>query len=146
MYAALVARTGNNPKRRIAPSGTLSPAALYALADALPYAGSGNHKRYAGDYGFDPPSNPRAWKSLCDDKRPLLKDEAASLFEAGVKCGMISMPGPDGKPKFVWSVDFFGEVYEANLGSEGHHGYRLSADDDMAKLVLSAWRERRGDV
>lgn len=146
MYAALVAREGNNPKRRIAPLGALSPAALGALADALRYAGSGNHKRYAGDYGLDPPSNPRAWKSLCDDKRPLLKNEAASLFEAGIRRGMISMPGADGTPKFVWSVDVFGEVYEANLGSEGHHGYRLSADDDLAKLVLRAWRERSGDV
>ena len=124
----------------------LSPVALDALADALPYSGSGNHKRYAGNYGFDPPSNPRAWKSLCDDKRPLLKDEAESLFKAGVKRGMISMPSANGVPKFVWSVDDFGEVYEANLGSEGHHGYRLSADDDMAKLVLRTWRERHCDV
>lgn len=59
---------------------------------------------------------------------------------------MISIPGADGTPKFVWSVDDFGEVYEANLGREGHHGYRLSAEDDMAKLVLREWRERSGNV
>lgn len=141
-----MARTGNNPKRRIAPAGTLSRDALAALAGTLRYAGSGNHKRYAGDYGFDPPSNPRAWKSLCDDQRPLLKDEAAALFANGIARGMISVPGPDGVPKYVWSVDDRGEAYEANQGNGGHHGYRLSADDDMAELVRRAWRERAGDV
>ena len=31
---------------------------------------------------------------------------------------------------YIWAVDDMGEVYEAKLdGTQGYHGYRLSADE-----------------
>jgi hypothetical protein len=65
----VVPRQSNNPKRRLAPEGRLEPPGREALAILLVYTGSALHKRYPGDYGFHPPVNPRAWKSLCDGKR-----------------------------------------------------------------------------
>ncbi len=45
-------------------------------------------------------------------------------------------------PKYVWSVDPDGEVYEAKIGQGGYHGYRLEEEDDMRSLVLKEWRQR----
>ena len=48
----------------------------------------------------------------------------------------------EGMPKYIWSVDFNEEVYEAKIGLDGYHGYRLGEDDAMRKVVLEAWRKR----
>lgn len=137
-----MARQGNNPKRRIIDVGSIAKDALEALSARLNYVGSANHKRYPGNYGFQPPSNPRAWKSVCDVRRPLLKAEAEALLSAGVCKGMISAPDSDGIPKYVWSVDEHGVPYEAKIGNGGYHGYPLYPDDDMSEIVSREWARR----
>jgi hypothetical protein len=49
---------------------------------------------------------------------------------------------PDGgTPKYVWSVDADGEVYE-KVDSHGYHGYRLEEEDDFRSLILKEWAKR----
>lgn len=137
-----MARQGNSPKRRIVAANSIANDALEALATRLVYAGSANHKRHPGDYGFHPPSNPRPWKSVCDARRPLLLAEAKDLLVSGVLKGMISSPDADGVPKYVWSVDGDGVPYESKIGNGGYHGYPLYPDDDMSAVVLHEWARR----
>lgn len=139
-------RQSNRPDRRLVPADTYTAAALADLADSISYGGSANHKLRPGDYKFDPPSNPRASKSVCDDLRPVLKAEAARLFRQGVLCGMVSAFAPGANPKYVWTVDANGEVYEAKTkpGQETvYHGYRLGEDDrEMRDLIRREWKKR----
>lgn len=137
-----MARQGNNPKRRILAQASVGRDVLVALAQAVVYVGSANHKRSPGDYGFHPPSNPRAWKSLCDADRVVLKDEAELLLRRGVLRGMISALPEGGWPKYIWSVDARDLPYEAKLGNGGYHGYRLEPDDAMSEIVRREWKQR----
>lgn len=135
---------GNNPKRRIASLGYFTSAELRALSDRATYEGSALHKLKVADYGFDPPGNPRATKSVCDDIRVIKLVEAAALLRRAFETGMISACDPDGLPKYAWAVDRHREAYEAKLGQDGkYHGYRLGADDaDMREWVLEEWEKR----
>jgi len=47
-----------------------------------------------------------------------------------------------GVPKYVWAVDAEGEVYEAKIGSNDYHGYRLEETDAMRRVVLKEWAKR----
>jgi hypothetical protein len=137
-------RQSNNPKRRIEAAGAFSPEQQDRLLAAAQYVGSALHKRRPGDYGFQPPTNPRPHKSLCDDLRPLPAAEACRLFVAGVRKGMVSTALVDGLPKYVWGVDEHGEAYEAKWDRNGYHGYRLDKDAErhQRESVLTAWSER----
>lgn len=139
-------RHGNNPARRLMQEGTYDHAALQALTGRVTYVGSANHKLKPGNYGFVPPVNPRASKSPCDDRRSVLIEEARSLLEIGIGLGMVSAFEGDGVPKYVWTVDADGEVYEAKTkpGQERcYHGYRLGEDDRaMRELIREEWKRR----
>jgi hypothetical protein len=73
-------RESNDPKRRIAPSERLDEPGRAELAMRLSYIGSALHKTKPGDYGFQPPVNPRATKSTCDGGRTVLRAEAQALY------------------------------------------------------------------
>lgn len=138
-------REGNNPKRRIAASGTLDLSGREELAARLKYVGSAHHKCFPANYGFNPPSSPRPWKSVCDGKRIVLKEEAENLLRVGVMKEMFSPLLGNGFPKYVWSVDNSGDAYEAKTdsGNPGqYHGYRLEEDDPMRAIVLNTWNKR----
>jgi hypothetical protein len=141
-----MAREGNNPKRRIAARDRLAPEEREGLAARLVYGGSGYHKRFPTVYGFGPHSGRRPWKSICDGKRVVAKEEAEQLMRAGVLKGMLSEPmGHGGFPQYVWSVDNDGEAYEAKTDAQRpgpYHGYRLEEDDPMREVVLKTWEER----
>ena len=139
---AVRARQGNNPKRRIAPPDALELPAREGLAARLVYIGSSHHKRRPADFGFQPPVNPRPWKSVCDGHRIIPKEEACQLFRAEIMKGMFSSLSDDGIPKYVWAVDAEGEVYEAKIGNSGYHGYRLEEEDDFRAFVLKEWKQR----
>jgi hypothetical protein len=126
----------------MAPPDRLDEAGREALAARLPYTGSALHKAHPGDYGFHPPVNPRPFKSLCDGKRVILKDEAAELLRQGVLDGLFSDFPDNGAPKYVWTVDADREVFEAKVDSSGYHGYRLEEEDDFRRLVLREWARR----
>jgi hypothetical protein len=95
-----------------------------------------------GDYGFQPPINPRPWKSLCDVKRSIAQAEAQELLRQGVLMGLFSNFLEGEMPKYVWSVDAEGQAYEAKLGRDGYHGYPLEEDDDFRSVVLKEWSKR----
>lgn len=139
-------RQGNRPDRRIQAAGSFSEDLLGQLTTRVRYEGSSHHKLRPGDYGFDPPSNPRASKSVCDDIRPILLREAQLLFGLGISKGMISRLNDDGLPKYIWAVDARGEVYEAKVSRskpDTYHGYRLGPDDDDQRtVVLKEWKKR----
>ena len=138
----MATRQGNNPKRRVAAADFLDQRGREALATRVRYTGSAIHKRYPGNYGFHPPTNPRPWKSLCDDRRVVLLEEAAELLQQGVMAGMFSSFADGDLPKYVWSVDADRAVYEGKLDRNGYHGYRLADDDDFGRLVLKEWDVR----
>ena len=126
-------------------AGAIPDPDLVALAGRLRYEGIAHHKLRPGDYDFSPPSNPRPSKSVCDDIRPILKDEAAKLFSDGIIKGMISKRDEDGVPKYVWAVDDSGQAYEAKRGGStpyDYHGYRLNDDDPQRRVVLDEWKKR----
>ena len=130
-------RQGNNPKRRIAPLGTMGDDLIRTLVDAVTYVGSGHHKRHPADYGLERVS-PRPTKSLCDLVRTVTFTEAYALLLEGVQLGMVSDHRFGDYPKFVWAVDGHGEVYEAKTdpwNPGAYHGYRLEEDDDMRSRV-----------
>ena len=136
---------GNNPKRRIAKRGYYTERELAGFAAAR-YSGTGHHKTKPADYGFDPPVAPRPSKSVCDDKRIVMKAEAVQLFQAGVRRGMVSMHRVRNLPKYAWALDEHGEVYEAKLGNDmrSYHGYRLGKDERaMCEWVVEEWKERK---
>jgi hypothetical protein len=137
-------RTGKSPKRRIVEPGVFSEHQLRELVGRVRYVGSGHHKRWPADYGFERTS-PRPTKSLCDIDRAIPLAEAQELLNAGILKAMVSQPWEDGFPKYVWSVSATSEVFEAKThpNTPGqYHGYPLLGDDDMRELVLSQWRAR----
>lgn len=139
-------REGNRPDRRILRADAVSAETREALKDRLCYVGSGLHKLRPGDYGFVPTHNPRPSKSACDELRSVLLSEARSLFLKGIELGMFSGFVEGGSPKYVWSVDDHGEVYEAKAKPEqelNYHGYRLGDDDGAMRFyVLREWKAR----
>lgn len=141
-------REGNRPDRRILADDASTAEARAALAARITYTGSAHHKRRPGDYGFQPPTNPRPSKDVCDakGKRQVLLAEATVLFRAGLHKGVYSAPGANGLPKYVWSVDEEDDVFEAKARPEReteYHGYRLGDDElTMRRYVLAQWKLR----
>ena len=134
---------GNNPKRRIVPPGYFTQAELDGFAVRARYEGSALHKLKPADYGFHPPTNPRASKSVCDDIRVIKHREARDLLRVAFTRGMVSACEPPAMPKYAWVVDADREAYEAKLGREGYHGYRLGKDDrEMRDWVIEEWNAR----
>jgi hypothetical protein len=139
-------REGNRTDRRILPVDATSVEERNALIECIRYVGSGNHKLRPSDYGFVPSHNPRPSKSPCDELRAVPVNEARELFEKGIMLGMVSRLDPHGAPKYVWSVDDAGEVYEAKAKPERereYHGYRIGDDErDMRRYILDEWKKR----
>lgn len=138
-------RQGNNPKRRVADANFLSDAEKASLGKKIRYVGSGHHKRYPLDYGFER-VNPRPTKSMCDLVRKITLNEASSLLISGLESGLVSEFGYGGVPKFIWSVDGSGEVYESKTDPStlgDYHGYRLEEEDDMREHVRDIWKKRK---
>ncbi|MFK0167073.1 hypothetical protein [Rhizobium sp. NPDC090279] len=113
------------------------------MAKAARYVGSGHHKRYPLDYGFER-TNPIPTKSLCDMLRPVRLDEAKELLEKGIRAGLIS--SYDGEfPKYVWAVDESGVVYEAKADQNApgeYHGYPLGQEEEIREHILGEWKQR----
>lgn len=139
-------RQGNNPGRRFVAEGQYTEVELHELAGRITYVGSANHKLKPGNYGFVPPTSPRASKSPCDDIRSVLLEEASALLLEGITAGMVSAFSGEGVPKYVWAVDANGEVYEAKTKPDqetAYHGYRLGEDERvMRDLIRKEWKRR----
>ena len=137
-------RQGNNPKRRVAPTGSLDERQLKALASKASYVGSGHHKRNPADYRLDR-TNPRPTKSLCDLTKIVTLRKAQRLLATGIKAGMVSELLEEGFPKYIWAVDENDAVYEAKTDTRTpgtYHGYPLEAEDDFRAYILAEWKRR----
>jgi hypothetical protein len=122
----------------------LSAAALVQLAARAVYVGSGHHKRYPADYGFDR-VNPVPTKSICDLVAPVLLPQAKGWLRDGIMKGMISVPVAGDYPKYIWCVADDGRVFEAKTDPHTpgrYHGYPLEGEDDMKDYVSQIWATR----
>jgi hypothetical protein len=111
-------RQSNRPDRRIQQADALPKDEHQRIAKKAKYARMAYHKLHPGDYRFHPPVSARPSESVCDDRRVILKAEAGALLRQGILNGVISRPGPNGLPEYVWAVDTNGEVYEAKTGTD----------------------------
>ncbi|BCH24107.1 hypothetical protein MesoLjLb_38920 [Mesorhizobium sp. L-8-3] len=138
-----MARQGNNPKRRLEVLEKLSDDDIESLAAQAKYVGSGHHKRYPLDYGFER-TNPVPTKSLCDMLRPIQLEEAKDLLERGIRAKMVSRL-ENGFPKYIWTVGADGVVYESKSDPRSpslYHGYPLEHERAVREYILSEWKRR----
>lgn len=138
-----MARQGNNPKRRVEAPERLSGKEIDALAVGAKYVGSGHHKRYPLDYGFER-TNPVPTKSLCDMVRPIPIEAAKALLQRGIRARMVSRL-ENGFPKYIWTVAADGIVYESKSDPRSpnlYHGYPLEHEEAMRDYILSEWNRR----
>lgn len=121
---------GNRKDRRLM-QGRLSDAERARLLLQVRYVGSGHHKRYPADYGLTA-THPRPQKTLCDLHRTVRLGEALRLLHEGIQQGWMSPFPPESFPKYIWSKDTHGVLYEAKThpNTPGvYHGYPLYTDD-----------------
>lgn len=114
-----------------------------ALASRVRYGGNPEHKKNPGDFGLDPPTAPRAGKTLCDPTGILSREEAEGLLRRGVERGLVSVQRRGEWPQNVWAATDLGDVLEAQLDNEvqgSYHGYPLPPDDPFREEVLRRWR------
>ncbi|MBK7931693.1 MAG: hypothetical protein IPJ98_30705 [Bryobacterales bacterium] len=134
-----------NPKRRIcAPTlAQVRLAALQPILARLHYGGNPEHKRNPGDFGLNPPCQPRPSKTLCDQVKIFTRTEAISLLREGLLRGVFSVQERNGWPQNVWSVTKSGEPLEAQLEGDGvYHGYPMPADDPFREEVIQRWNSK----
>ena len=113
------------------------------LAERVSYVGSGHHKLYPADYGFER-SEPRPTKSLCDKGGVIKLEKAKNMLRQGVLQGLVSSLSYGEFPKFVWFVDSANCVYEAKTDANSpgkYHGYPLEPNDAFRDVVLRVWKK-----
>jgi len=98
-----------------------------------------------GDYNLTPPSGPRRGKTLCDENREFLREEALNLLGQGFRRGMVSVQSRGRWPQNVWAVSEEGEAFEAQLENQEtgvYHGYPMPQEDDFRLEVIEEWQKR----
>jgi hypothetical protein len=134
-----VRQTGN-PKRRLYEG---SRQAFGELAQRACYTGNPSHKRNPGNFGLEPPSQPRPGKTLCDGAGVFSREDAQRLLEKGIRRGSVSAQWRNGWPQNVWTITEGGDVLEAALENQEagtYHGYPLQGSDPMRECILDFWR------
>lgn len=119
---------------------------LQALADRISYGGNPEHKKHPGDFGLNPPSQPRQGKTLCDAAEVFTRDEATRLVQDGIRKGLISEQRRNGFPQNVWSVAKNGTPLEAMLENRDtgkYHAYPMFEYDPLRAEVLKRWKRSK---
>jgi hypothetical protein len=132
-----------NAKRRIREQ--TDEASLARLANRVRYVGSPAHKRNPGDFGLEPPSSPRADKTLCDGAGIFEHDEAEQLLREGVRRGLVSIQERAGLPQNIWAVGDKGVPLEAQLDNQEtatYHGYPMQRTDPLTSEIIRRWNSR----
>lgn len=137
-----------NPKRDVRHCTEEDVARLKSLYSKVSYSGNPQHKRRPGDFGLNPPSDPRPMKSLCDEVSVFNLLQASRLLKSGVARGLISVQDNEfGFPKNIWSVvtledgrnvPLEAQITNPSIGS--YHGYPLQPTDPMYERILEKWR------
>jgi hypothetical protein len=115
---------------------------LKQLATKITYGGNPEHKRNPGDFGLQPPSQPRQGKTLCDEAEIFTRCDAQSLLREGARRGVISVQERDGWPQNVWAIAPNGIAVEAmleNFRTGQYHGYLMLEGDPLADEVRKRW-------
>ena len=133
-----------NPKRRLRPilQGEEALSHLQQLAAKITYGGNPEHKRNPGDFGLQPPSQPRQGKTLCDEADICTRREAQSLLQEGARRGLVSVQERDGWPQNIWAIAANGVALEAMLENAltgQYHGYPMLQGDPLVDEVLARW-------
>lgn len=132
-----------NLKRRIAGPGHWAVQRLEELKASISYGGNPEHKMNPGDFGLEPPADPRQGKSLCDVAQIFTRAEALKLLQAGLDRGLVSDRENNGWPKNIWSVTDNGVPMEAQLENPEtgkYHGYPMPDSDPLASDVIARWK------
>lgn len=137
-----------NPKREILECTPNDIPFLEYLYAKVTYTGNPQHKKNPGKFGLNPPSDPRAMKSLCDEVFVFTPSKALSLLKRGIERGLISVQKTTiGFPKNIWSVIKLKDGKEVPLEAQlenphagTYHGYPLPKTDPMHEKVLEKWR------
>lgn len=138
-----------NFKRRIKHCTIEDVPYLSELFSRVSYGGNPQHKRNPGDFGLNPPRDPRPGKSLCDTIRVFKRTEALELLKKGIRHGLISEQiNESGFPQCIWSVLQIerGDLIPLESQIENpytgvYHGYPLPQTDPMYEEVLKRWSE-----
>ena len=128
---AIPPRKSRNDKRRV--QENCDPDRLGVLEREITYTGSPYHKKNPGDYGLNPPANPRDKKTLCDKIGEVKQADAEKLLKDGVRKGLISQQMRGRYPQNIWSVADDGTPLEAQLENREkgtYHGYPLLDEYD----------------
>lgn len=130
-----------NPKRRIIQ--VIDESRRQWLSEAVVYGGNPAHKRHPGDFGLNPPAQPRLNKTLCDGTQVNLQT-AMRLLRTGARLGLVSIREQNGFPQNIWAVSPNGIALEAQLDNAEtatYHGYPMGPGDPLATEVLNRWNE-----
>ena len=140
----MVKRQSGNPKRKMRekPGSEAERNALNELASKVSYTRNPAHKRNPGDFGLNPPSQPREGKTLCDGAGIVTRGVAEALLRRGVRLGLVSVQVRKGWPQNVWAVHDRNIPVEAMLENPEtgtYHGYPLQRADPFCGEVLERW-------
>ncbi|BBL73894.1 hypothetical protein [Methylomagnum ishizawai] len=119
---------------------------LKQLAEVVRYGGNPEHKRNPGDFGLNPPSNPRQAKTLCDEVEVFKRTQALTLLRKGLRRGLVSVQERNGWPQNIWAVAK-GRALQAmleNAEQGAYHGYPLQEDDPLADEIIKRWEGSNG--
>ena len=134
-------------KRRIRDCSPEDRTYLEELRSKISYGGNPQHKKNPGDFGLNPPCEPRATKSLCDEICVFGRAEALRLLKSGIEHGFISEKiNEKGFPQNIWAVITLKDGRVVPLESQlenplvgCYHGYPLPTTDPMHDFVLKKW-------
>jgi len=138
-----MARKTFNPKRRVRKM-PIEQELLEVLLKRVHYGGNSEHKSNPGDFGLEPPSSPRADKTLCDGTGILEWSKAVALLREGIRRGLISVQERNGLPQNIWAVTDVGIPLEAQLENQDtgtYHGYPMPVADPLGAEVIRLWNE-----
>lgn len=140
-----------NPKRKVRECSEADVAFLENLYSRVSYGGNPQHKKNPGDFGLNPPSDPRAMKSLCDEVSIYRRSEALHLLKEGISRGLVSVQtNVHGFPQNIWTVLTFDNGKQVPLEAQlenpvlgSYHGYPVPPTDPMYEKILDKWRMSR---
>lgn len=98
----------------------VDPLDLRAIASAVRYVGSAEHKTYPSQAG---PPRPRADATKCDPNLHGDFEVLSALLVAGICAGHIGGPVESSFPRYVWA-EMEGEWYEARLVNREQGTYK----------------------
>lgn len=118
-----------------------------ALEQKAVYTGNPEHKRNPGDFGLEPPADPRWDKTLCDEVGILRRNVADRLLRTAFHSGLVSAAkgkNTDKWPQYVWAMTDDGHPLEAAYDGSGYHGYPLPDErTPLFKEIKKRWRNEK---